>query len=81
MNIKVSIKFELWPYEQEYSVTIPTEEFDKMDTYVDSITSNLKMSILSHVRAHHPTTWYKNSPLNLEQLNKLKNDADKTNNI
>jgi hypothetical protein len=76
MKIKVSIKYELWPYEQELSVTIPQDEFHKMDTYVDSMTSNLKMNLLTHVKNHHPNTWYKNSPLNLDKLKDLQNDAN-----
>lgn len=72
MNIKVNISFALWPYEQSYTVEIPEDKFKEMDKYVDSITSNLKMAILSHVRLHHPNLWYKYSPLEEQALNELK---------
>jgi len=72
MNIKVNISFQLWPYEQSYTVEIPEDKFKEMDKYVDSITNNLKMSILSHVRLHHPNLWYKYSPLETESISDLK---------
>jgi hypothetical protein len=72
MTIKVNISFELWPYQQSYSVEIPEDKFKEMDKYVDSITSNLKMSLLSHVRVHHPNLWYKYSPLEDQILATLK---------
>lgn len=72
MTIKVNISFELWPYQQSYAVEIPEEKFKEMDKYVDSITSNLKMSLLSHVRTHHPNLWYKYSPLEDQALANLK---------
>ncbi len=80
MQIKVEIKYSLWPYEETIAVTIPTDEFDKLDSYVDSITSNLKMQILGRVRKQHPSIWYKDTTLNIEQLKQLTNvDADKEN--
>lgn len=71
MNIKVQIQFELWPYTDSLSVQITPEEFKNMDKMVDSITSNIKMRILSHVRTHHPDVWYQYTPLKQDELNKL----------
>jgi hypothetical protein len=80
MQVKVQIKYELWPYEETMAVTIPAEDFDKLDLYVDSITSNLKMRIMTQVKNHHPNTWYKQSPLNIEQLKELTKDNAATTN-
>lgn len=71
MTIKVNISFALWPYEQSYTVEIPEDKFKDMDKLVDGITSNLKMSILSHVRLHHPNLWYKYSPLEANAVSDL----------
>jgi hypothetical protein len=72
MEIKVNISFAMWPYEQSMSITIPEDAFKDMDKYVDSITSNLKMALLGHVRAHHPTIWHKYSPFDSELLKTLE---------
>jgi len=71
MTIKVNISFQLWPYEQSYTVEIPEDRFKDMDKFVDSITSNLKMSLMSHVRLHHPNMWYKDTPLQPMALDRL----------
>jgi len=71
MQIKVEIKYELWPYEETMAVNIPAESFSNMDTYVDSMVSNLKMRLLTHVKMYHPNTWYPNTTVDLEQLKKL----------
>ena len=55
------------------AVTIPSEEFSKMDTFVDSMVSNLKMRLMSHVRQYHPNTWYTTTPIDLEQLKTVAN--------
>lgn len=72
MDIKVNITFSLWPYEQSMSVVIPEDRFKDMDKYVDSITSNIKMALLGHVRTHHPTIWHKYSPLEVDLLKTLE---------
>lgn len=72
MTIKVNISFQLWPYEQSYTVEIPEDRFKDMDKFVDSITSNLKMSLMSHVRLHHPNMWYKDTPLEPNALTNLQ---------
>ena len=72
MQIKVTVKYELWPYEETFSVTIPPEEVSKLDTYVDSITSNMKVRMLTALRTQHPTVWHQNTPLNILELNNLK---------
>lgn len=72
MQIEVSIKYSVWPYEQSLAVAIPEEEFKNMDKWVDSITSNLKMSLLSHVRTHHPDIWYKYTPFEPQKWDDLK---------
>lgn len=74
MNIKVQIQFDLWPYSEAHTVHITPEEFKNMDKMVDSITSNLKMRLLSHVRTHHPDIWYQYTPFNEKSLNDLKID-------
>jgi hypothetical protein len=72
MNIKVQISFDAWPYSETHAVEITPEQFKNMDKTVDSITSNLKMRLLSHVRTHHPDIWYQYTPFNEQDLNKLK---------
>lgn len=68
MEIKVNISFSMWPYTQSQEVTIPEEEFKNMDKWVDSITNNIKMNLLTHVRMHHPTLWNKYSPFEGDKL-------------
>lgn len=71
MDIKVSITFSMWPYAQTHEVTIPKEEFKNMDKWVDSITNNIKMNLLTHVRTHHPTIWNQYSPFDPDKLTSL----------
>lgn len=78
MDIKVNISFSMWPYEQSMSVSISEDNFKDMDKYVDSVTSNLKMALLGHVRLHHPNIWYKYSPFEAELLKKLETIETKT---
>lgn len=72
MEIKVNITFSMWPYTQTHEVLIPEEEFKNMDRWVDSITNNLKMNLLTHVRLHHPNLWNKYSPFKEDALEQLK---------
>lgn len=73
MNLKVTINFSLWPYEETMAVSMTPESFQDLDKYVDSLASNIKMRILSHIKTNHPTVWYKNSPLDIDKLNELQN--------
>lgn len=72
MEIKVNISFSMWPYEQSMSVVIPEDAFKDMDKYVDSMTSNLKMALLAHVRKNHPTIWYQYTPFDSDKLTELQ---------
>lgn len=71
MDLEVTIKYHLWPYTKSISVHIPEDDFKNMDKYVDSITNNLKMDLLTHVRTHHPTIWHKYVPSSLDNLKDL----------
>lgn len=68
MEIKVNISFSMWPYTQSHEVSIPESEFKNMDTWVDSITNNIKMNLLTHVRTHHPNLWNQYTPHNVDKL-------------
>lgn len=72
MTFKVQVTFDAWPYSESFSVNISPEDFPKMDKMVDSITSNLKMRLLSHVRLHHPDIWYQYSPFTSDDLTQLQ---------
>lgn len=76
MNIKVQIQFDAWPYSETHSLEITPDQFRNMDRMVDSITSNLKMRLLTHVKENHPDIWYRDTPLVQSELNKLKINAD-----
>lgn len=71
MQIKVQISFDAWPYSESLAVTIVPEDFSSMDKMVDSITNNLKMRLLSHVRTHHPDIWFKYSPFKEDAIEGL----------
>ncbi len=72
VNFKVQISFDAWPYSESFTVNIAPEDFPKMDKMVDSITSNLKMRLLSHVRLHHPDVWYQYTPFDSNELSLLQ---------
>ena len=61
----------MWPYTQTHEVTIPEDEFKNMDKWVDSITNNIKMNLLTHVRLHHPALWSKYTPFEGDKLGDL----------
>lgn len=76
MQIKVSIKYSIWPYEEETSVTIPLEDIPNgLDKPLDALLSNAKMRIFSVVRAEHPLAWHTPSPLDIDKLDNLKTNA------
>lgn len=76
MEIKVNISFSMWPYTQSQEVIIPETEFKNMDMWVDSITNNIKMSLLTHVRTHHPTLWNQYSPFEGDKLADLSTPVE-----
>lgn len=53
-------------------LTFDSLNASKLDTIVDAVVSNLKLSLLSHIRNNYPQVWHKDSPLQIDLLNAAK---------
>ena len=71
--METTVKFSFHTDKHYYSkvITLPPEEIKNLDKILDSEFSNMKVKLLFHIREGYPEIWYQDSPLDLNELNKL----------